>query len=153
MKAWTYSNAALKNLFKHSLHLLALTPPIGKENCLHISHCINTVAFFYSSIFYISRTGKPSVNSSKSLKSTDILWTEVSSWYMGINAVKAGHGVFLCPKFMVQEELDQGTLIHLFPNTLQTNIEFYVNYSKNSSRKARIEAFVNWLSHEANTNS
>jgi LysR family glycine cleavage system transcriptional activator len=87
------------------------------------------------------------------LNSKDILWTEVSSWYMGINAVKAGHGVFLCPKFMVQEELDQGTLIHLFPNTLQNNIEFYVNYSKNSSRKARIEAFVNWLSHEANINS
>jgi LysR family glycine cleavage system transcriptional activator len=85
--------------------------------------------------------------------SKDILWTEVSSWYMGINAVKAGHGVFLCPKFMVQEELDQGTLIHVFPNVLQNNIEFYVNYSKNSSRKVRIEAFIDWLTHEAKNNT
>lgn len=86
------------------------------------------------------------------LNSKGLLWTEVSSWYMGINAVKAGHGVFLCPKFMVQEELDQGTLIQLFPNTSKNNIDFYVNYAKSSSKKTRIEAFVNWLAHEASTN-
>ncbi|MFT2098367.1 LysR substrate-binding domain-containing protein [Marinomonas sp. 2405UD66-6] len=82
----------------------------------------------------------------------DILCAEVSSWYMGINAVKAGHGVFLCPRFMVQEELEQGTLLQVFPNRLKNHIEFYVNYAKNSSRKERIEAFVNWLMDEAKHN-
>lgn len=87
------------------------------------------------------------------LNNKDILWAEVSSWYMGISAVKAGHGVFLCPKFMVQEELDLGTLVQAFPDALENHIEFYVNYSKNSSRKARIEAFVDWLTHEATANT
>lgn len=87
------------------------------------------------------------------LNNKDILWAEVSSWYMGISAVKAGHGVFLCPKFMVQEELDLGTLVQAFPDALENHIEFYVNYSKNSSRKARIEAFVDWLTHEATDNT
>ncbi|AEF53104.1 LysR substrate-binding domain-containing protein [Marinomonas posidonica] len=86
------------------------------------------------------------------IRSKDILWAEVNSWYMGINAVKAGHGIFLCPKFMVQTELDEGTLIQAYPKALKNKIEFYTYYAKNSPRKARIEAFVDWLNQEVTAN-
>ncbi|MBJ7536339.1 LysR substrate-binding domain-containing protein [Marinomonas transparens] len=85
------------------------------------------------------------------IRNKNILWAEVSSWYMGISAVKAGHGIFLCPQFMVQEELNEGTLVQAHPKALNTKIEFYAYYAKGSPRKARIEAFVEWLNHEANT--
>lgn len=83
------------------------------------------------------------------IRNKSILWAEVNSWYMGISAVKAGHGVFLCPKFMVQKELDDGTLVQAYPKALDTKIEFYAYYAKNSPRKARIEAFVDWLREES----
>ncbi|BFM50101.1 LysR substrate-binding domain-containing protein [Marinomonas sp. THO17] len=79
------------------------------------------------------------------LNSDNLLWAEVTSWYMGISAVKAGHGVFLCPKFMVQSELDEGSLIQAYPKALKTPIEFYLSYAKNSPRHKRIQAFVSWL--------
>jgi LysR family glycine cleavage system transcriptional activator len=84
------------------------------------------------------------------LRSKKLLWAEVNSWYMGISAVKAGHGVFLCPRFMVQEELEQGVLVQAFPHLLSNKINFYVNFAKNSPRRARIEAFVDWLREESN---
>uniref|UniRef100_A6VRB0 Transcriptional regulator, LysR family n=1 Tax=Marinomonas sp. (strain MWYL1) TaxID=400668 RepID=A6VRB0_MARMS len=84
------------------------------------------------------------------IRSKSILWAEVNSWYMGISAVKAGHGIFLCPKFMVQKELDEGTLVPAYPKALNEKIEFYAYYAKNSPRKARIEAFVDWLREESN---
>jgi LysR family transcriptional regulator, glycine cleavage system transcriptional activator len=83
------------------------------------------------------------------LRSKKLLWAEVNSWYMGISAVKAGHGVFLCPRFMVQEELEQGILVQAFPTALSNRINFYVNFAKNSPRKARIDAFVDWLKEES----
>ncbi|WP_417529408.1 LysR substrate-binding domain-containing protein [Marinomonas shanghaiensis] len=83
------------------------------------------------------------------LRSKKLLWAEVNSWYMGISAVKAGHGVFLCPRFMVQEELEQGILVQAFPTALSNRINFYVNFAKNSPRKARIDAFVDWLREES----
>lgn len=83
------------------------------------------------------------------IRSKSILWAEVNSWYMGISAVKAGHGVFLCPKFMVQEELDKGTLVQAYPKALNEKIEFYAYYAKNSPRRARIEAFVDWMKEES----
>jgi LysR family glycine cleavage system transcriptional activator len=83
------------------------------------------------------------------IRNKSILWAEVNSWYMGISAVKAGHGVFLCPKFMVQKELDEGTLVQPHPKALNEKIEFYAYYAKNSPRRARIEAFVDWLREES----
>ena len=83
------------------------------------------------------------------IRNKSILWAEVNSWYMGISAVKAGHGIFLCPKFMVQQELDEGTLVQAYPKALNEKIEFYAYYAKNSPRKARIEAFVDWLKIES----
>jgi LysR family glycine cleavage system transcriptional activator len=83
------------------------------------------------------------------IRNKSILWAEVNSWYMGISAVKAGHGVFLCPKFMVQKELDDGTLIQPHPKALNEKIEFYAYYAKSSPRRARIEAFVDWLRAES----
>ncbi|MDB4838030.1 LysR substrate-binding domain-containing protein [Marinomonas sp.] len=82
--------------------------------------------------------------------SENIIWMEVSSWYMGISAIKAGHGVFLCPQFMVQEELDEGTLVQAYPKALDTSIHFYAYYAKNSPKRARIDAFVDWLKQEVN---
>jgi len=79
------------------------------------------------------------------LNSDNLLWAEVTSWYMGISAVKAGHGVFLCPRFMVQKELDEGSLLQAYPKALNTPIEFYLCYAKSSPRKKRIQSFVDWL--------
>lgn len=79
------------------------------------------------------------------IRSKSILWAEVNSWYMGISAVKAGHGVFLCPRFLVEEELQDGTLVEAFPKAVNQRIEFYATYAKSSPRKARIEAFVDWI--------
>lgn len=83
------------------------------------------------------------------IRNKNILWAEVNSWYMGISAVKAGHGVFLCPKFMVQQELDEGILVQPHPKALNEKIEFYAYYAKSSPRRARIEAFVDWLRAES----
>jgi LysR family glycine cleavage system transcriptional activator len=69
---------------------------------------------------------------------------------MGISAIKAGHGVFLCPQFMVQEELDEGTLVQAYPKALDTSIDFYAYYAKNSPKRARIDTFVRWLKQEVN---
>ena len=79
------------------------------------------------------------------IRSKSIPWAEVNSWYMGISAVKAGHGVFLCPRFLVEEELQEGTLVEAFPKAINQRIEFYATYAKSSPRKARIEAFVDWI--------
>lgn len=83
------------------------------------------------------------------LRNRSIVWAEVNSWYMGISAVKAGHGIFLCPKFMVKDELEAGTLVQAYPRALSTKIHFYAHYAKESPRKMRIEAFVAWLQDEA----
>jgi len=78
------------------------------------------------------------------IRTGNIPWAEVNSWYMGISAVKAGHGVFLCPRFLVEEELQEGTLVEAFPKAINQPIEFYATYAKSSPKKARIEAFVDW---------
>lgn len=79
------------------------------------------------------------------IRTGSIPWAEVNSWYMGISAVKAGHGVFLCPRFLVEEELQEGTLVEAFPKAINQRIEFYATYAKSSPRKARIEAFIDWI--------
>lgn len=80
------------------------------------------------------------------------LWAEVSSWYMGISAVKAGHGVFLCPEFMVQEELERGELVKPFDLPLAEPLTFYLAHSKKSPRLERINAFVKWIQQESEGN-
>ncbi|TDO97392.1 LysR substrate-binding domain-containing protein [Marinomonas balearica] len=80
------------------------------------------------------------------------LWAEVSSWYMGISAVKAGHGIFLCPEFMVQEELERGELVKPFDLPLSEPLSFYLAHSKQSPRLERINAFVKWIKQESEEN-
>ncbi|ETI59800.1 LysR substrate-binding domain-containing protein [Marinomonas profundimaris] len=82
------------------------------------------------------------------IRSKSLLWAEVNSWYMGISAVKAGHGIFLCPRFMVEDDLLSGALVQAHPKALNTQIQFYAHYAKSSPRKARIEAFIAWLQLE-----
>ena len=77
------------------------------------------------------------------------LWAEVSSWYMGISAVKAGHGVFICPKIMIQSDLDSGELVHVLPQyPFNKTLSFYMYYQEFSPRIERIKAFEKWITDE-----
>lgn len=77
------------------------------------------------------------------------LWAEVSSWYMGISAVKAGHGVFICPKIMIQDDLKSGELVHVLPDfPFNKTLTFYMYYQEFSPRIERIKAFEKWITDE-----
>ena len=77
------------------------------------------------------------------------LWAEVSSWYMGISAVKAGHGVFICPKIMIQDDLASGELVHVLPHyPFNKTLTFYMYYQEFSPRIERIKAFEKWILDE-----
>ena len=80
---------------------------------------------------------------------TQKLWAEVSSWYMGISAVKAGHGVFICPKIMIQEDLASGELVQILANfPFNKSLSFYMYYQEYSPRIERIKAFEKWIIDE-----
>lgn len=77
------------------------------------------------------------------------LWAEVGSWYMGISAVKAGHGVFICPEIMIQDDLLSGELVHVLPQLpFSKSLTFYMNYQEFSPRIERIKAFEKWILDE-----
>ncbi len=68
---------------------------------------------------------------------------------MGISAVKAGHGVFICPKIMIQDDLDSGELVQVLPHyPFNKTLSFYMYYQAFSPRIERIKAFEKWIVDE-----
>lgn len=66
-----------------------------------------------------------------------------------IQAAIAGAGVALVPDFMVQDELDKGTLELLDPMPIETEHNYDLSFPVGRPRNRALDAFVEWIRAEA----
>ncbi|NYT66374.1 LysR family transcriptional regulator [Alcaligenaceae bacterium] len=64
---------------------------------------------------------------------------------MTLAAVQAGMGVALMPRFLVQQELDQGRLVSPAPGVLAVQEAYFFSYPVGNVRSEALQAFEQWL--------
>jgi LysR family glycine cleavage system transcriptional activator len=64
---------------------------------------------------------------------------------MTLAAVRAGLGVALVPRFLVQDELAAGTLVAPTPGVLTVRDAYFFSYPESSERSEALIAFESWL--------
>ncbi|MGO1296124.1 MAG: LysR substrate-binding domain-containing protein [Vibrio sp.] len=79
-----------------------------------------------------------------------LLWMEVSTFDMAINAVVAGHGACLATESISADFVERGLLVKPFDIGLKPGIRYSVVSDPTSSRVLRINAFKSWLQKELN---
>ncbi|CAM3913908.1 Glycine cleavage system transcriptional activator [Vibrio aerogenes CECT 7868] len=81
----------------------------------------------------------------------DVMWMEVTTFDMALNAVAAGHGACLAPLSFADDFIERGLLVKPFDIALTPGLRFDIWHDPESSRLARIEVFKNWLREETDT--
>lgn len=76
------------------------------------------------------------------------LWTEVTSSDLALSAVLSGHGCALAATAIYSQYVDVGKLIVPFDIPHSKSFKRFLVYETNSSKKARIQLFMNWLREE-----
>ena len=64
---------------------------------------------------------------------------------MCIRAAQVGCGVALLPRFLVEEELADGTLVIAWPYALPSHDAYYLAYPEHAAAVPKVKAFVNWM--------
>lgn len=77
-----------------------------------------------------------------------LLWMEVSTFDMAMNAVIAGHGACLATESISADFVERGLLVKPFDIGLKPGIRYSVISDPTSSRALRINAFKSWLQQE-----
>jgi len=78
-------------------------------------------------------------------------WTEVSSGDMALSAVLSGHGVTLVSEAISSQYINTGQLVIPFDIKHPISFKRYLVFNPNSAKKARLDAFIDWLKEEALT--
>ncbi|MBN9409032.1 MAG: LysR family transcriptional regulator [Burkholderiales bacterium] len=68
---------------------------------------------------------------------------------MAISAARAGHGIALMPRFLLQGALDDGSLVIAVDLPLPSQDAYYLVYPENRQASSRLHAFRRWLIDEA----
>ncbi|CDF86535.1 LysR family transcriptional regulator [Pseudomonas knackmussii B13] len=67
------------------------------------------------------------------------------TFYMCIRAAQAGCGVALLPRFLVEEELQEGKLAIAWPHALESRSAYYLAYPEHAAAVPKVRAFVEWI--------
>lgn len=67
------------------------------------------------------------------------------TFYMSLQAARAGCGVALIPRFLAEEELKAGHLIIPWDFSLTSRNAYYLAYSEHKGEVGRIKALVEWI--------
>jgi len=77
-----------------------------------------------------------------------IIGPSFEHYLMIIQAAAAGLGIGLVPKFLVSEELANGTLVSPYPTVMSEPAGYYLLYPKQKEAYAPLKLFRNWLLEE-----
>ena len=67
------------------------------------------------------------------------------TFYMALRAARAGCGVALVPKFLAQEELDEGKLVIPWQFSLKSQDAYYMAYPEHMVEVYKLRAFIEWI--------
>ncbi|SHO57522.1 LysR substrate-binding domain-containing protein [Vibrio quintilis] len=82
------------------------------------------------------------------LPEDNLMWMEVATFDMALNAVAAGHGACLAPLSFAEDFIARGVLVRPFDITLSPGLSFDIWHDPESPRLARIQRFKDWLREE-----
>ena len=64
---------------------------------------------------------------------------------MALRAARAGCGVALVPKFLAQEELDEGKLVSPWQFSLKSQDAYYMAYPEHMVDVYKLRVFIEWI--------
>lgn len=67
------------------------------------------------------------------------------SFYMALQAARAGCGVTLVPRFLAEEELSNRQLVIPWQYELTSNNAYYLAYPEHKSEVAKVKNFIDWI--------
>ncbi|BCB71779.1 MULTISPECIES: LysR substrate-binding domain-containing protein [Halomonadaceae] len=67
------------------------------------------------------------------------------TFYMALRAARAGCGVALVPKFLAQEELDEGKLVIPWQFSLKSQDAYYMAYPEHMVDVYKLRVFIEWI--------
>ncbi|GAA0556901.1 transcriptional regulator GcvA [Halomonas salifodinae] len=67
------------------------------------------------------------------------------TFYMSLRAAQAGCGVALVPRFLAQEELDEGKLVIPWPFALKSRDAYYMAHPEHMAELDKVRAFIDWI--------
>ncbi|MFQ3789677.1 transcriptional regulator GcvA [Halomonas sp. A29] len=67
------------------------------------------------------------------------------TFYMALRAAQAGCGVALVPRFLAQEEIDEGKLAIPWPFSLKSRDAYYMAYPEHMADLYKVRAFIDWI--------
>ncbi|MCE8001793.1 transcriptional regulator GcvA [Billgrantia ethanolica] len=67
------------------------------------------------------------------------------TFYMALRAAQAGCGVALVPRFLVDEEIDEGKLVVPWPFGLKSRDAYYMAYPEHMAELYKVRAFIDWI--------
>ncbi|RXJ73620.1 LysR family transcriptional regulator [Veronia nyctiphanis] len=114
---------------------LQFTHPDQVLNCMLI-HGVNSRAFNWKKWFEVANVD---------WQQKDIQWMEVPTFDMALNAVMAGHGMCLATESLSRDLIDNGLLVKPFDIPLSPGVKYSLVYQKNSPRRKRVQAFIDWI--------
>ncbi|UXI02981.1 LysR substrate-binding domain-containing protein [Photobacterium sp. TY1-4] len=117
---------------------LKLEHPAQLLKCWLI-HGVETKSFTWERWFNIAGVTMPDAQ---------VQWMEVSTFDMGLSAVMAGHGACLGTESLAGDFIERGLLVKPFDIGMTPGVRYTVYHDPHSSRRARIQAFTDWLHQE-----
>ncbi|NIC06061.1 transcriptional regulator GcvA [Billgrantia bachuensis] len=67
------------------------------------------------------------------------------TFYMALRAAQAGCGVALVPRFLAQEEIDEGKLVVPWSFSLKSRDAYYMAYPEHMADLYKVRAFIDWI--------
>lgn len=64
---------------------------------------------------------------------------------MALRSARAGCGVALVPRFLAQEELDEGKLVIPWQFFLKSQDAYYMAYPEHMAEVCKLRAFIEWI--------
>lgn len=73
------------------------------------------------------------------------------TFFMLLSAARAGCGVALVPRFLAEEELENGTLTTPWPYSLPSRAAYYLAYPEHKGELAKVRGFIDWMLERRST--
>ncbi len=87
------------------------------------------------------------------MREEKVQWMEVGTFDMGLSAVMAGHGACLGTDSLAGDFVERGLLVRPFDIGMSPGVRYTLFHDPASPRRARIQAFTDWLKREVTQNS